>query len=98
MAQAADEVILTAERIVPSEELARIPELTRISELSVAAVVELPGGARPGDCPGCYEIDEAGVRRYLEAARTPEGLRALPGVHPVSRRARRRPSGSRRGP
>jgi glutaconate CoA-transferase, subunit A len=76
MAQAADEVILTAERIVPSEELARIPELTRISELSVAAVVELPGGARPGDCAGCYDIDEADLRRYLEAARTPEGLRS----------------------
>ena len=41
MAQAADQVILTAERIIPSEELARIPELTRISELSVAAVVDL---------------------------------------------------------
>jgi glutaconate CoA-transferase subunit A len=76
MAQAADEVILTTERIVPSEELARMPELTRISDLSVAAVVEVPGGARPGDCPGCYDVDEAGVRRYLDAARTARGLRA----------------------
>jgi len=76
MAQAADRVILTAERIVQTEELARIPELTRISELTVAAVVELPGGARPGDCAGCYDVDEAGVRRYLEAAGTPAGLAA----------------------
>jgi glutaconate CoA-transferase subunit A len=76
MAQAADGVILTAERLVASEELARVPELTRISGLTVAAVVEAPGGARPGDCPRCYDIDEAGVRRYLEAARTPDGLRA----------------------
>jgi glutaconate CoA-transferase subunit A len=76
MAQAADRIILTAERIVTTEEMARIPELTKISDLTVAAVVELPGGARPGGCAGCYEPDEAGVRRYLEAARTPEGLAA----------------------
>jgi glutaconate CoA-transferase subunit A len=76
MAQAADHVILTAERIVPTEELARRPELTRIADLTVAAVVEAPGGARPGDCSGCYGVDEAGIRRYLDAARTPEGLRS----------------------
>jgi glutaconate CoA-transferase subunit A len=76
MAQAADRVILTAERIVPTEELARMPELTGISELTVAAVVEAPGGARPGDCHGCYGVDEAGVRRYLEASRSAESLRA----------------------
>jgi glutaconate CoA-transferase subunit A len=76
MAQAADRVILTAERIVPTEELARIPELTRISELTVAAVVEIPGGARPGGCHGCYDIDEAEVRRYLAGSGTPAGLAA----------------------
>src|SRR5437867_7309624 len=68
MAQAAGRVLLTAERIVPTEELARVPELTGISDLTVAAVVEVPGGARPGDCAGCYDVDDAGVRRYLEAA------------------------------
>ncbi|MGH7357852.1 MAG: hypothetical protein ACREJR_03440 [Candidatus Rokuibacteriota bacterium] len=76
MAQAADQVILTAERIVASSEIARTPELTQISDLTVAAVVEAPGGARPGGCAGCYEVDEAGVRRYLDAARTADGLRA----------------------
>jgi len=74
MAQAADRVIVTAERIVPTEELARIPELTKVSELTVAAVVEAPGGARPGDCAGCYDVDEAEVRAYLAASRTPAGL------------------------
>ncbi len=74
MAQAAERILLTTERIVPTEELARIPELTRISELTVAAVVEAPGGARPGDCAGCYEVDGEGVRRYLDAAREPERL------------------------
>ena len=76
MAQAADQVILTAERIIPTEELARTPELTRITELTVAAVVEAPGGARPGDCAGCYDVDEVDVRRYLDSARTTGGLTA----------------------
>jgi glutaconate CoA-transferase subunit A len=76
MAQAADQVILTAERIVDSAEIARTPGLTQICDLTVAAVVEAPGGARPGGCAGCYEVDEAGVRRYLDAARTADGLRA----------------------
>jgi glutaconate CoA-transferase subunit A len=76
MAAAADRVILTAERIVSTDELARVPELTRISELTVAAVVECPGGARPGDCAGYYEVDEAGVRAYLEATKSPERLTA----------------------
>ena len=82
MAQAADRVILTAERIVPTDELAKIPELTRVSELTVAAVVEAAGGARPGDCAGCYDVDAAEVRRYLEAARTPAGLTAYLAARP----------------
>ncbi len=76
MAQAADRVILTVERIVPTGEPAKIPELTRISKLTVAAVVEAAGGAGPVYCAGCYDVDHAGVRRYLEAARTPGGLTA----------------------
>jgi glutaconate CoA-transferase subunit A len=74
MAQAADRVILTTERIVATEELAKMPELTGISDLTVAAVVEAPGGARPGDCAGVYEVDAAAIARYLEAAETPGGL------------------------
>jgi glutaconate CoA-transferase subunit A len=76
MAQAADQVILTAERVVAPDEMVRRPELTRISDMTVAAVVEVPGGARPGDCAGCYDADAAAVRRYLEAAGSPETLDA----------------------
>jgi glutaconate CoA-transferase subunit A len=76
MAAAADRVILTAERIVATAELTRAPELTRIAELTVAAVVECPGGARPGDCAGCYEVDAPAVRRYLDASATAAGLAA----------------------
>jgi glutaconate CoA-transferase subunit A len=67
MSRAARGVILTAERIVPTEEMARQPELTVIPALLVRAVVEAPGGARPGSCAPLYDIDRAGVEAYLAA-------------------------------
>jgi glutaconate CoA-transferase subunit A len=76
MSRAAARVILTAERIVPTEELARIPELTRVPHFLVAAVVHAPGGALPTSCHPYYGIDEAGVRAYLGAADDPGTLRA----------------------
>src|SRR5262249_26280546 len=45
MARAARTVILTAERIVETAELARQPELTAIPGFLVSAVVHAPGGA-----------------------------------------------------
>src|SRR5262249_25474239 len=74
MARAARQVILTAERIVPGEELARQPELTAIPELFVAAVVHCPGGAAPGSCHGHYDLDRDAVARYLELIRQEGGL------------------------
>ena len=76
MAQAADEVILTAERIVPSDGAGPDARADAYFRAVCCGGGRAAGGARPGDCPGCYEVDEAGVRRYLEAARTPEGLSA----------------------
>lgn len=76
MSRAAARVILTAERIVPTEELARMPELTRILHFLVTAVVHAPEGAHPTSCHPYYGIDEAGVRAYIAAAEQPETLRA----------------------
>ena len=72
--RAARRVIVVAEEIVPSAELARQPELTAIPEMFVEAVVHLPGGARPTSCYPLYGVDEAAVWRYLELSRTPDGL------------------------
>src|SRR4051794_7426895 len=74
ISRAARRTILVAERIVPTEELARLPELTVIPELFVEAVVHLPRGAHPTSCTPYYETDESAVWRYLELSRTPEGL------------------------
>jgi glutaconate CoA-transferase subunit A len=76
MSRAAARVILTAERILPTKALARLPELTRIPYFLVEAVVRAPEGARPTSCHPYYGIDEAGVRTYLEACGRPESLRA----------------------
>ncbi len=76
MSRAAARVILTAERILPTDELARVPELTRVPHFLVAAVVHAPEGARPTSCHPYYGIDEDGVRAYVKAAESPDTLRA----------------------
>jgi glutaconate CoA-transferase subunit A len=76
MARAAATVILTAERIVDTAELARRPELTLIPGVFVHAVVHAPGGAWPGSCHPLYDYDAEAVVSYLAAAAHPERLRA----------------------
>jgi glutaconate CoA-transferase, subunit A len=75
MARAAATVILTAERIVETAELARQPELTLIPSVFVNAVVHAPGGAWPGSCYPLYDYDPAAVSAYLAAASDPDRLR-----------------------
>jgi glutaconate CoA-transferase subunit A len=67
-------VILTAEAIVPGEEIARDPGLTAVPGFMVRAVVEAPGGAWPCSCHPAYGVDEEGMRRYMELSASPEGL------------------------
>jgi glutaconate CoA-transferase, subunit A len=76
MSRAARGVILTAERIVSTAELAERPELTVIPGLLVRAVVEAPGGAGPCSCTPAYEVDRAGVEAYLRASADPDALAA----------------------
>ena len=91
MARAARGVILSVERIVSTEELARVPELTVIPGLFVRAVVEAPGGALPCSSTPYYDIDRAGVEAYLGTASDPGKLqryldaqdRPLRGLSPV---------------
>ena len=75
MSRAAKRVILTAEKIMPTEHFVAQPELTVVSELFVEAVVHAPMGAWPTAVYPDYDIDEAAMRRYLQLSRTPEGFR-----------------------
>ncbi len=66
LARAAETVIVTAERIVPTEEIRTGGAL--LFSLEVDAVVELPRGAWPTAVPGVYGADIDAVRTYLSAA------------------------------
>lgn len=100
MSRAADHLILTTERIVPTDEFARLPELTIIPGFLVVAVVEAPGGAWPGACWPLYATDEPAVWDYLAASREPGSLAAY--LERTHRRdeegAERHHSSSRRSP
>ncbi len=64
MVEAAKTVILTAERILPTEAFATLPELTRVPFFIVHAVVHAPRGAWPTGCAPDYDVDEAGIDHY----------------------------------
>ncbi len=75
MAEAAARVILTAERIIPNEELAAHPEWTKIPGIFVTAVVRAPRGAYPCGCMPDYDVDPAGIDAYLRATGSEGSLR-----------------------
>jgi glutaconate CoA-transferase subunit A len=55
LAMAANQVILTTERIISNEQIRRMPDQTKIPFLAVDAVVEVPFGSAPHECYGVYE-------------------------------------------
>jgi len=77
MAQAADVVILTAERIVDGSRFEADPSLATISSLYVDAVVEAPHGAWPFGCAGEYEPDLAYLTGFVQASRDHESQQSF---------------------
>ena len=65
LTRAAKRVLLTAERLVPSEALAQQPELTLVPGFMVEALAIVPGGAWPGSMHPHYAIDYPAVERYM---------------------------------
>lgn len=74
MSRAAKAIIVTAEEILPTAHFEAEPERTLVPHFLVTAVVHAPGGARPAGCLPHYDIDDAGMRRYLEMSVTADGL------------------------
>ena len=66
IARAAEAVVVTAERIVPTSDIRSGGAL--LFSYEVTAVVEAPHGAWPTALPGLYGADVAAVRAYLEEA------------------------------
>jgi glutaconate CoA-transferase subunit A len=67
LARAAKRLIVTCERIVPSEVFRNDPNRANIPFFCVDAVCEVPFGSYPGNMPGEYFSDEAHLRQWLEA-------------------------------
>lgn len=69
MTRAARRVVVSAERIVTTDELRRSARGTVIPHFAVDAVVEAPYGAYPHECYGRYEADADHFAAYMEAIR-----------------------------
>ena len=71
---AADKAFVSAEYVVPTDDLEPTVGLTRllVSRLQVTGVVEAPGGAHFTSCVPDYERDEAFQKAYAASAKTPE--------------------------
>jgi glutaconate CoA-transferase subunit A len=66
LARAARKLIITCERLVPSEDIRRDPTLTAIPFFCVDAVCEVPYGSYPGNMPYEYFSDEAHLRQWMD--------------------------------
>jgi glutaconate CoA-transferase subunit A len=66
LSRAARKTILTTERIVGTYRMQEEPKLTAIPHFAVEAVVELPGGAKPGICYPEYQgVDWSDHKAYM---------------------------------
>jgi glutaconate CoA-transferase subunit A len=69
MARAARTVVVSAERIVGTDEISAQPAVTMLPHFAVDAVVEAPYGAYPHECYGLYEADIDHFDGYASAVR-----------------------------
>lgn len=69
IARAVHSVILTAEEIVPPEEIALAPDRTILPHFVVDAVVEVPFGSYPHECYGLYDADFRHFDDYVQRVR-----------------------------
>jgi acyl CoA:acetate/3-ketoacid CoA transferase alpha subunit len=76
MSRACKRLILSAEEIVPEEEIRRRPDRTIIPYYLVDAVVHAPYGSYPGEMVYLYERDEAAIKEWVEAFKEEQTARA----------------------
>jgi len=76
LARASKRLIISAEEIIPNEEIRKRPQDTIIPYYLVDAVVEAPFGSHPGEMCYVYERDEEQIKEWVEASKTPEGAQA----------------------
>jgi len=72
VARASKRLIITAERIIPNDEIRRDPSYTVIPYWCVDAVCEVPYGSYPGNMYQEYFSDEDHLREWLKVEENPE--------------------------
>ncbi len=75
MARASKRLIISAEEIIPSEEIRANPDQTIIPYYLVDAVVHAPYGSYPGEMAYDYGRDEPAIKEWVEMSKTPEGAK-----------------------
>jgi hypothetical protein len=73
MSRACKRLIISAEEIIPTEEIRRYPDRTIIPYYLVDAVVHAPFGSYPGEMAYLYGRDEPMIKEWVEANKTAEG-------------------------
>ena len=77
LARASCRLIITAERIVDTEEFRKQPGRTSIPFWLVDAVCHTPNGSYPGEMPYEYTSDEEHFAEWIEAERDPAAFEAF---------------------
>jgi glutaconate CoA-transferase, subunit A len=77
IARAAKRLIITCERLIPSDEIRQDPSRTIIPFYCVDAVCEVPFGSYPGNMPYEYFSDEKHMREWLDAESDMDRYRAF---------------------
>jgi len=72
VARSTKHLIITAERIIPNDEIRRDPSYTSIPYWLVDAVCEVPYGSYPGNMYQEYFSDEEHLREWLKVEENPE--------------------------
>lgn len=71
MASGSKRLVVSVERLVPHEEIARTPNLTYIPHTKVDAICVAPFGAHPGSCDTVHDEDEPEIGAWSRAGRDP---------------------------
>ena len=77
LSRASKRVIVSAERIVSTDEIRSDPNATAIPAFCVDAVCHVPYGSYPGNMAGAYFSDEVHLKAWLDAERDVEAYRAF---------------------
>jgi glutaconate CoA-transferase, subunit A len=81
LAQAADKVIATVDKLVPQSTVRNAAHLTKVPAAMVDAVVVSPWGGHPGLSAGHYDMDEAHLKSYVRAHRSDEDFQSYLNDH-----------------